>query len=452
MILEATRTIADSQGDERLKGASASGFFWLSAFYFVYCTRPEDWIRPLGIIPIAKVTALGAMLTFVLGSKQGRRRFRDLPVESHYLLALIGGLVVSSVLSPIWRGGALNRTMEFGKVYIAWALTFLLMTNMRKLRRIVFIQAFSVPILCAIAVLKGHSVARLEGVIGGIYSNPNDFAFAIVLSYPFCFMFLLTSRGARKLYWLFGMLSMAAALVLTASRGGFVTLMATGIVGLWHFGVRGKRRGLVVVTVLVTVLLLAVAGGPLKKRFAAIWSDNPETRQEANALGSFEDRKYLMERALEGWAHYPILGMGTRNFEIYSLDWHEVHMTYLQIAVEGGIVGLTFYLLFFARGFRNLRALLKRKDLSPDIQMMTWALHSSLIGFVVGALFAPEAYQYFPFFSVAYTSSLYAIVGEQDRAKIAAGEIPGAPVRKLTSWTLPAGTISHRAPLSPSVK
>ena len=450
MSLEATRTNADSLRDQRLK--SASGFFWLSAFYFVYCTRPEDWIRPLGLVPIAKLTAVGAILTFVLGSRQGRRRFHEVPVEAHYLLGLIGGLLLSSVLSPVWRGGAVSHTLDFSKVYIAWTLTFLLMTNMAKLRRIVFIQAFSVPIICTIAVIKGHSIPRLDGVIGGIYSNPNDFAFAIVLSYPFCFMFLLTTRGVRKLFWLFGMFSMAAALVLTASRGGFVTLMATGIVGLWHFGVRGKRHSLIVVTGVVTVLLLTVAGGPLKKRFEAIWIDNPETRQEARASSSFEDRKYLMERALEGWAHYPLLGMGTRNFEIYSLDWHEVHMTYLEVAVEGGIVGLTLYLLFFARGFRNLHILLKRKDLTRDVQMMTWALHSSLIGFVVGALFAPEAYQYFPFFTVAYTSALFAIVRDQDAANLAAGESPGSPVRKLTSWTLPATTIPQTAPLSPSAK
>jgi len=448
--LEATKTIADSLREHRAD--SVSGFFWLSAFYFVYCTRPEDWIRVLAIIPIAKVTAIGVILTFALGSKQGRRRLRDLPIEAHYLLALIGTLTLSSVLSPIWRGGALNRTMDFSKVYIAWALTFLLVTNMRRLRRIVYIQAFSLPIICTIAVVKGHSIARLEGVIGGIYSNPNDFAFAIVLSYPFCFMFLLTTRGVRKVFWLVGMLAMAGALVLTASRGGFITLLITGVVGLWHFGIRGKRYSLIAATALVAAIVLAVAGGPLMTRFTAIWSDNPGTKQEATARNSYEDRKYLMERALEGFAHYPILGMGTRNFEVYSLDWHEVHMTYLEIAVEGGIFGLTFYMLFFRRGFRNLHVLLKRKDLSKDVQMMTWALHCSLVGFVVGALFAPEAYVYFPFFSVGYTSALYAIVREQDRARLAAGETPGQPVRKLTSWTLPVGTAPETAPLSPSAK
>jgi hypothetical protein len=48
-------------------------------------------------------------------------------------------------------------------------------------------------------------------------------------------------------------------------------------------------------------------------------------------------------------------------------------------------------------------------------------LHSSMIGFVIGALFAPEAYQFFPYFSVAYTSALVATIAEREKA-------PKAPV------------------------
>jgi hypothetical protein len=59
----------------------------------------------------------------------------------------------------------------------------------------------------------------------------------------------------------------------------------------------------------------------------------------------------------------------------------------------------------------------KRKDLDPEIKLFAGALHSSLVGFVVGALFSPEAYQFFPFFAVAYCSALYAYVRECDKEK-----------------------------------
>jgi O-antigen ligase len=95
-------------------------------------------------------------------------------------------------------------------------------------------------------------------------------------------------------------------------------------------------------------------------------------------------------------------------------------MTYLQITAEGGIFALVFYLLFFKKGFGNLKRLRKRRDLDPDVALFAGALHSSLVGFVVGALFSPEAYQFFPFFAVAYSSALYAYMQERDKTKATA--------------------------------
>jgi O-antigen ligase len=111
--------------------------------------------------------------------------------------------------------------------------------------------------------------------------------------------------------------------------------------------------------------------------------------------------------------HYPILGIGVNNFTNYSGRWKEVHNSYLQIGAEGGIFALALYLAFFWCGFRSLKRLRKRRDLEPREVLLVGALHSSLIGFVVGALFAPEAYQFFPYFAIAYVSTLTQIVGER---------------------------------------
>jgi hypothetical protein len=406
------------KSSEQIGGLS---FFWLSGFYLVYCVRPEDWIHPVAVLPLAKITGVAALLAFLFRTKKGTRSFRDLPRESYFLLAMIGVLLVSAVFSPIWRGGALTNTLDFAKVYIVWALTFLLVTDMARLRRIVFIQVASVPAICLLSIIKGHNQARLDGVLGGIYSNPNDLAFAIVLSIPFCLMFLLRTRSVvRKLLWTAALLLMSTALVMTASRGGFITLVVSGAVCLWHFGVKGKRLYLVAASGLVVLLLLAFSGGTMKDRFSSMWEDTPTTREQRRAQGSYEQRWYLIETAIEGIEHYPILGIGAENFTTYSGEWREVHMTFLQIAVEGGIPSLILYLLFFARGFRNLRLLQKHKDLDPDVRLFVGALHSSLVGFVVGALFAPEAYQFFPFFAVAYTAALLAIVREQEAAPLMA--------------------------------
>jgi hypothetical protein len=55
------------------------------------------------------------------------------------------------------------------------------------------------------------------------------------------------------------------------------------------------------------------------------------------------------------------------------------------------------------------------------------ALTSSLVGFVVGAVFAPEAYQLFPYFAVAFTATLLQTVKEQEQGSGAAPPPPKKP-------------------------
>lgn len=404
------------------RDGSKVGFGFLIAFFVVYCARPEDWITPLRILPIAKITACGAALALLTSRGGERIRFSKLPREFHYLLALVGVLVVSSLFSPVWKGGALNHTIDFGKIVIIFLLVYLLVTDMHRLRQLLFVQAASMIAVTAISVAKGYHTPRLEGVIGGIFSNPNDLAFAIVLIIPFCMALLITTKSmVGKLAWVAGILIMLPALFLTASRAGFIDLLCAGTVVLWHYGVKGRRLYLIVVTAFLGVLLLATVGQKLMQRFEAI----SEGTQGDNAYGSYEARKRLMEIALQGIEHYPILGVGVNDFMAYSGTWQPVHMTYLQIAVEGGLFALFLYLAIFWRGFKNLRRLLKQKDLPEEYRIYAGAVHASLVGFVIGALFSPEAYHLFPFFSVAFTSAMIAMMDRREGMSVPA---------PLTDW------------------
>ena len=226
---------------------------------------------------------------------------------------------------------------------------------------------------------------------------------------------------------------------------GFVDLVFTGAVMMWHFGVRGKRRLLIAGIALACVLLMTVAGGKLFDRFAALSGDSAT---EGSAYGSYEQRKYLMVRALEGIEHYPILGIGVNNFMSYSGNWHQVHMTYLQICVEGGIPVLILYLMFFWRGFKNLRILRRTPNLDPQTMLFVGALHSSLIGFVVGASFAPEAYQFFPYLAIAFTATLLQTVKETEGQRVVAPQ----PTSRKPRWSLETYANYRRADSTPSLR
>jgi len=282
-----------------------------------------------------------------------------------------------------------------------------------------------VVVVCAAALLKGHSTPRLNGVLGGIYSNPNDLAFAIVLSMPFVLAFMVTARKTViKAVWLCGMVVMVVAIFMTASRAGFIDLVISGSVTLYYFGIKGKRYYLIGAAALIGVVVMASAGGKLYDRFAALSGDSAT---DQSAYGSYEDRKYLMVRSLDAIERYPIFGVGLRNFPTYSLIWHDVHMTYLQVCAEGGIAVLVIYLMFFYRGFKNLKVIRQTKNLDPDIVLFVGALQSSLVGFVVGACFAPEAYQFFPYFAVAFTATLLQTIKENEQGPGSAPLPPNKP-------------------------
>ena len=412
------------------KGEALNGaFFWLMAFYFIYCARPQDYISVLAYIPMAKITSVFAILGLLASAGKTPRNLKDLPKEASYLFFIIVILFVSAILSPVSRADAFFNNLDFAKVFIVWILTFLLVTTLGRLRQVIFIQTASVAIIAVVAVVKGHSIPRLAGVIGGFYSNPNDMAFAIVLSLPFCLAFLLsTTSGVRKAAWGFAIFIMVVALFLTASRAGFIDLVISGTVCLWHFGVKGKRRSLIISTVLLAALLIPLAGGTLVKRFAAISGDDLNSQIEGTAYGSYEERKLLMERAVSAIIYHPLLGVGPGDFIAYSGLWKNVHASYLQIAADGGIPVLVLYLMFFYRGFANLKRLRQVEDSEPEMILFEGASLGSLVGFVVGACFAPEAYQYFPYFAVCYTSVLVAIMNEKERSA------PAFKKQSLSRW------------------
>jgi hypothetical protein len=409
----------------RASDPTRMAFFWLSAFFVIYCARPEDWIPGLKILPLAKITAILAIWGLFTSLGRTKRTFKDLPKEATLLLTMIGLLCFGAFLSPVWRGGAVTRSIDFSKIYVAWVLIFLLVTTFDRLRRVIFIQVISVVAVCAAALVKGHSTPRLNGVLGGIYSNPNDLAFAIVLSIPFAVAFMVTARNTViKVLWLCGMVVMVVALFLTASRAGFIDLVICGGVTLYYFGIKGKRFYLIWATALIGIVVMVSAGGKLYDRFAALSGDSTTDR---SAYGSYEDRKYLMLRALDAIERYPVFGIGMHNFPTYSGIWHDVHMTYLQICAEGGIAVLVIYLMFFWRAFKNLKTLRQMKNLDPDIVLFIGALQSSLVGFVVGACFAPEAYQFFPYFAVAFTATLLQTIKESEQGPGSAPPPPKKP-------------------------
>jgi O-antigen ligase len=385
----------------RLTGAYVA----LLLFMIIYCARPEDWIPGLSQVPLAKITGILAILALILSLRQIRGR---MPREVFFLFFLIAQLFLASLMSPVWRGGALQITLDFAKILIIVPIISAAVNSLQRLRLLIFTQAISVSAIAAAAVWKGHLLlGRLEGVLGAYYADPNDLALAIVISLPLCLALLfLTRNWLWKIFWTISMLLMIYAVSLTGSRGGFLALAVAGWVSLWEVAIRGGRRYLLVIATLVGVVLLQFSGTMIIGRLQGTFN---VMEDRAASYDSAQARQQLFWRSIEITQQHPLFGVGPGNFDAVSGQWHTTHNSLTLMSSEGGIPALILYVLVLWCGFKNLNATKRSMRGQTETSLLARALFASLAGYAVGSLFLSVAYQFFPYILVAYTTVLFSI-------------------------------------------
>jgi putative inorganic carbon (hco3(-)) transporter len=383
----------------------AAAYLGLLTFMFVYFARPEDWVPGFSQVPLAKLTGILALVALACSISQFRQR---IPREVFFLFLLVGQLFVSSLFSPIWRGGSMAMTMDFSKLLLIVPLIIGTVTTSSRLRWLLFSQAVSVAAIAAVVIWKGHLLGgRLEGVLEGNYADPNDLALAIILSLPICLALLFLSRTAiRKTFWSISMLVMVYVVFLTGSRGGFAAFIVVVAVCLWEFAIRGRRRYLLLLAAVAGVVLWQFAGGMLAERLRGTFDPTDESTP---AYASAQDRQLLFWRSIEITKEHPLFGVGPGNFAQISGLWHTTHNSLTLLSSEAGIPALILYVMILWCGFRNLRVAMRLTRGHRESSILVRGMYASFWGYVVGSLFLSWAYLFLPYIMVAYTTPLLSI-------------------------------------------
>ena len=383
----------------------AAAYAALLLFSLIYFCRPEDWFPGLSHVPLAKIAGVLAIFAMAFSLRQVRNR---MPRETYFLMFLIAQLFVASLMSPVWRGGAFQLTLNFAKVLIVVFVIAATVNTFRRLRALVLIQAISVSAIAAVSIYKSHLIlGRLEGTLGAYYTDPNDMALVIIISLPLslALMFLARNRVLRVV-WSISIATMTYAIFLTGSRGGFIALVVVAAICLWEFAIKGRRRYLLMLAPLAVVGLLYSSGGMLVARLKGTFNVNDDT---AAAYDSAQSRQELLWRSIEITLEHPLFGVGPGNFNQVSGQWHTTHNSLTLMSSEGGIPALILYVAILWCGFENLRIARELARVRPELRLLAGALLASLAGYAVGSLFLSMAYLYFPYILVAYTTALFAI-------------------------------------------
>ena len=377
----------------------------LLLFMFIYSARPEDWVPGLAAVPLAKIAVTLALLALAVSIQHVRDR---MPREVQFLILLIAQLLIASLMSPVWRGGAIQNTLNFAKVLMVVLLFAVSVSTVERLRWLIFTQVISVSAIDAVTIWKGRLiVGRLEGILDGQYSDPNDLALAIITSIPLCLALLFVSRNRLwKVLWSVFILVMLYAVFMTGSRGGFLGLLVAAAIFLWEFAIRGRRRYLIGLAAIAGLVLLQFAGGMVVGRIKGTFNVKEDT---AGAYDSAQARQQLFWRSIEVTKEHPIFGVGPGNFDQVSGQWHTTHNSFTLMSSEGGVPALMLYGLILFYGFKNLRATKRIVHGRTESNIMARALFASLAGYLAGSMFLSDAYQFFPYFLVAYTTALFRI-------------------------------------------
>ena len=379
-------------------------------FSMLYFLRPEDFIPGLDLIPIGKISGGIALLALIFLVPSGRRY--KLTIELKVLLLLLADMILCIPFAA-WRGGAYDTVInKFSKGVIVAILIYMVVTSVNEVRKLLAIQAGATALVTVASVMVHRTeYGRLMGIQKGILENPNDLAINIAINFPLCLAFLFaTKKPVAKLFWAVSLVFMAWGVIATYSRSGLLAMVVTVVVCVWEFGIRGKRR---------IVLVGAIVAGVIACGVIAL-TPNYLTRIESMVLGniegsgdrgSLEARRELLKDSLAIMAKHPIFGVGPGNFESYTQSWRVAHNTYAELGAETGLPGLFLFVLMLGLTLRKIKSIRKLPGYQSngDIRLWTSALWAGMAAYIAGALFASTEYNLFPYFMVGYISAVYQI-------------------------------------------
>ncbi len=381
----------------------AASFVGLFVFTFLVYFRPYELFPSLAWLSrSAFVVAIITLAVFVptqLGL-ENRITARPREVMLVCLLLLTGLLSIPLALQP---SKAFWSFVEFFKVVAIFIVMVNVLRTEKRLRSLILLVLFTSCVL-SLAALNDYAHGnlalegkRIAGLLGGLFSNPNDLALHLVTMIPISLVLFLGSRGvvSRLLYLVCALLLMAG-LVATFSRGGFLGFVC--VIGFLAWKLARRYRLIFRVAALMAVVgFVALAPSAYRSRLATTNDDSAQARTDD------------LKRSILVAARNPLFGVGMDNYILYSNFNKATHNAYTQVAAEMGFAALLIYFAFLITPFRRLRKIEQgiwtRKG-NPRLYYLAVGLQASLVGYMVVSFFASVAYQWYVFYLVAYAICL----------------------------------------------
>ena len=377
-----------------------------SVFLLIAVGRVGELIPGLNALPLARISMA---VTIVLLVAHWGRLPKIGPVARPLVRTALSLALLALLTAPfsIWLGASAGFLYQQLPVLVATVLIGSKLAgnaiSLRKLTRILVISGVAL----ALSAVAGFHGGRASS---GVTYDTNDLAYVLVTVAPLAFGFMLNAPSlARRLANLAVFAIVIIALLLTASRGGFLGLVTVLLALILmpiipprpqlHGG--SSRRHLI--PALVGVIVVSTIVWPYlpletRNRLATIVSLSSDYNLDTENEHS---RSSIWERNFSAALRRPI-GYGVAAFPMVDIrtggKFMAPHNSYLQILVELGFVGVFLFFRVYVLAWRalgRLRHSLLSVGVSPQRDqavVMARCLQISLLGNAVAGFFLSMAY------------------------------------------------------------
>jgi O-antigen ligase len=393
-------------------GASIAGTNWILVVALlvlpILVLRPRELC--LGVyaflLPFDSLTAVGpqgltltsiagaAVAAILLGTALVKKDLHRPPRQAMWWALFVAWAAVTVLWALEWEPAISKLPTAFSllSLYLVVLSTNISRKELRTISLSVVAGACAAAVYTIFQFYGGasyHGTMRGSLMAGDKATDPNYFAASLLLPLSLAVHGFLTPRSRlARLGWLVVAATLAFGILVTMSRG---SLVAVTLMVLFYMYTHQVSRRMAIPLVAIFVALAFVLPGAFFTRM--------QTAVESGGSG----RTVIWKGALVTFEHYALLGAGLNNFPYanqanigstpvllgITFGWG-AHNTYLEIAVEMGIVGLVLLLTAVVAQLRT--ASRYRKD-APDkiggVVAYEAACYSILVAvFFIGAIWA----------------------------------------------------------------
>lgn len=245
----------------------------------------------------------------------------------------------------------------------------------------------------------------LDGRVSSFFAHPLHLGQWVVMVFAYS-LYELKNRFHSIIYYSFLILLFVTA-VLTGARSSLFPIFLVLIIVVYHHGKKKLLRTLFGCVILVSVIYILIPQNVQDYIEATIFFWNDDIASNANINGSNTEMRFnQFEIAFSAIDDNPIFGKGynysLKHSDELPLGLYGLESVFLSHTIDGGILGLLIFLLFYFKLYFLLR---RRCQTSTDKAMAD----SVCLSYFVSICLTGIVYSFFCMYLIFYIMTLYRV-------------------------------------------